>query len=117
MTEPQQDLRFLQQGPFNLDENALAWVQETYAKLDEDARVRQLFCFRSDGGAQDEHEYLGRYKPGGIIRIFGPDRNLERSRVDALQQDADVGCRRFGGVAHEPAIWHAGSKPTCTSGH
>lgn len=90
MNEPMQDLDFLQQPPCNLNETVLIWVTETFLALDERARMTQPFCFRSDGYANGEHDYLTRYKTGGIIRTFNTERDVERQRIDALHEAADV---------------------------
>ena len=85
-----QDVNFLREPPFNLNDAALTWVTETFSDLDEGARITQLFCLRSDGDTTGEHDYLSRYRPGGIIRIFNTDRDVERARIDALNEAADV---------------------------
>jgi len=80
----------LANAPFNLDKEALTWVEATFISLSEEEKITQLFCFRSDGEADREHERLVSYRPGGIIRIYGPDRDLERGRIEALQSNATV---------------------------
>ena len=90
MNKPMLDVNFLREPPFNLNDAALTWVTETFSNLDEGARITQLFCLRSDGDTTGEHDYLSRYRPGGIIRIFNADRDVERARIDALNEAADV---------------------------
>lgn len=43
--------------PFNLDSGACAWVEQTFARLDEDAKIGQVFVLMSrefDDGNVDE---------------------------------------------------------------
>lgn len=84
------DTNFLKNAPYHLDDEAVAWVETTFEKLDHKGRIAQLFCFRSDAERDGEHEHLMHYKPGGIIRIYGPDRDLERTRINRLQDESDV---------------------------
>ncbi len=84
------DDSLLKQPPFSLDDEALSWVKDTFESLNARERITQLFCFRSDGDRPGEFEHLMSFKPGGIIRIMGTDRDKERARIDALQQASDV---------------------------
>lgn len=84
------DVSFLKNPPFNLDAAAIAWVQKSFAGLTARGRVAQLFCFRTDANRDGEHEHLMQFQPGGIIPKLGPDRDLERGRIDRIQQDADI---------------------------
>ena len=34
----------MRRPPFNLDDEGIAWVEQTLAALDEDEKVGQLFC-------------------------------------------------------------------------
>lgn len=81
---------FLALPPYSLDQNAIDWVERTFNALSSRGKVTQLFAFRSPGEIEDEHERLMKYQPGGIIRIYGPDRDIERARIDRIQADADV---------------------------
>ena len=81
---------FLALPPYNLDQGAIDWVERTFNALSPRTKVTQLFAFRSDGERDGEHEHLMQYQPGAIIRIYGPDRDLERDRIDQIQADADV---------------------------
>lgn len=84
------DFELLRRVPYHLDDAAIDWVRRTFDSLSAKDRISQLFCFRSDPARPGEHEYLTRLRPGGIIRIYGTDRDLERSRIDALQDDLPV---------------------------
>jgi len=81
---------FLRDGPFSLDDDAIEWVERTFGGLSPRAKVTQLFSFRSHSEREGEHDFLMKYQPGGIIRIYGPDRDYERARIDQIQADADV---------------------------
>ena len=39
----------LRAAPFNLDAVAIGWVRETFGRLTEDDKIRQLFNLRSQG--------------------------------------------------------------------
>ena len=56
----------LRQAPFNLDDEALAWVRDTYASLDLDDRVAQLFTLILMGA--DEAEFLRWFDLTGVQR-------------------------------------------------
>lgn len=81
---------FLAMPPYSLDQPAKEWVDRTFDSLSARAKVTQLFAFRSDGEREGEHAHLMRYQPGGIIRIYGPDRDVERARIVRIQTDAEV---------------------------
>lgn len=87
---PMPDTSFLKAAPYDLDNEALEWVHSTFNKLDQSGRLAQLFCFRSHGNDATEHEHLMHYQPGGIIRMYGDDRDVERASIDRLQAEADV---------------------------
>ena len=81
---------FLKLAPYCLDDKSVEWVERTFNALSPRAKVTQLFAFRSPGDSEGEHDRLMQYQPGGIIRIYGPDRDVERARIDRIQADADV---------------------------
>ena len=84
------DTSFLNAAPYHLDNDALAWVESTFDSLNQSERIAQLFCFRSNANDTNEHEHLMHYQPGGIIRIYGAERDVERARIDRLQAEAKV---------------------------
>lgn len=82
--------QFLSQKPFNLDADAIAWVERTRDALDFDARIGQLFNYLSIGNDPLERERYKRLKPGGVTRAFTPAMDHEIDFLDALQSDAAV---------------------------
>jgi len=81
---------FLKQSPFNLDDAAIGWVEETLAGLSFEEKVAQLFVLISRGNDAGERETLQRLKPGGITRFFGPDGAAECAALAGFQADARV---------------------------
>jgi beta-N-acetylhexosaminidase len=73
-------------APFNLDAEALAWVNSTYARLSTAEKVAQLFVLISMGDDPEGFETIKRLKPGGITRFFGPDRDKELANMDILRE-------------------------------
>ena len=84
------DLSPLQKAPFNLDRDALAWVEQTFHALDESEKVGQLFNMLSRGDEDGERETFQRFKPGGLTRYFKDNAEEERARLAELQADATV---------------------------
>ena len=81
---------FLSRAPFNLDQSAVAWVEDTCRGLGLADKVAQLFIFLSRGNDPAELETLERLRPGGITRYFSPDGEAERARIAAAQTAAAV---------------------------
>ena len=63
----------LSAAPFNLDDEAVAWVHETRDKLSARDKLAQLFVLLSRGPADEALESIRAFKPGGITRIFSPN--------------------------------------------
>jgi beta-N-acetylhexosaminidase len=63
----------LSAAPFNLDEDAVAWVHATREKLSPRDKLAQLFVLLSRGPAEEALDQLRSFKPGGVTRIFSPD--------------------------------------------
>ncbi len=62
----------MRRPPFNLDDEGIAWVEQTLAALDEDEKVGQLFCnvlVSFDRAAFVES--LKVCKPGGVGTVGG----------------------------------------------
>ncbi|MEO8529779.1 MAG: glycoside hydrolase family 3 N-terminal domain-containing protein [Deltaproteobacteria bacterium] len=78
----------LRQAPFNLDDDAITWVQSTLASLTPDEKVGQLFVFASMGIDPDEAERLARLQPAGICRFFTDDAGYETAFMDQIRGDA-----------------------------
>ena len=63
----------LSAAPFNLDDEAVAWVHETRDKLSARDKLAQLFVLLSRGPADEALDSIRAFKPGGITRIFSPN--------------------------------------------
>jgi Beta-glucosidase-related glycosidases len=63
----------LSAAPFNLDDDAVAWVHATREKLSPRDKLAQLFVLLSRGPAEAALDQLRAFKPGGVTRIFTPD--------------------------------------------
>ena len=74
----------LRKPPFNLDDSATAWVSDTYASLDLDDKVGQLFTLIMMGTDEAEFERIGSLRPGGVTRFFTPDLDFERRTISSL---------------------------------
>ena len=84
------DLTFLQEPPFNLDHEALAWVEETFASLSESEKIAQLFNPRSAETTTTEAARFAQMQPGGVTRTIGADGAAERAYLAQLQALAKV---------------------------
>lgn len=80
----------LTQAPFNLDAEALAWVQQRFAALSPDDKLRQLFTLLSRGPDAAEIARIRAFRPGGITRHAGPDIAAERALFADLSAAAPV---------------------------
>lgn len=80
----------LTQAPFNLDAEALAWVQQRFAALSPDDKLRQLFTLLSRGLDAAEIARIRAFRPGGITRHAGPDIAAERALFADLSAAAPV---------------------------
>lgn len=80
----------LNQAPFNLDAEALAWVQQRFAALSPDDKLRQLFTLLSRGLDAAEIARIRAFRPGGITRHAGPDIAAERALFADLSAAAPV---------------------------
>ncbi|WP_117190228.1 glycoside hydrolase family 3 protein [Rhizobium terrae] len=84
-------LNHLTKAPFDLDREAVAWVERMFRTLDETARAAQLFNLNSRGtDRQTEIARIRHLKPGGITRFFNADGAGEREHMAALQAEANV---------------------------
>lgn len=70
-------LRNLRLPPFSLDDDAIAWVQQTLAQLSPDQKLRQLFNVALHGEAAPDVARIAALGVGGVTRFVGPD--FERS--------------------------------------
>jgi len=80
----------LRKPPFNLDDAALDWVRATYASLDLDDKVGQLFTLIMMGTDEAQFERIGRLRPGGVTRFFTADLDFERRVISGLVDKSKV---------------------------
>ena len=83
-------LNHLRAAPFNLDDEAVAWVETTLAALSPRDKVGQLFIQLSRGFDPEELPRLARLKPAGITRLTSPDMPAETAYLDALRAQAEI---------------------------
>ena len=63
----------LKLAPFNLDDQALAWVKKTLDSLSTELKVRQIYCPMGIYDDPANARLLAQMKPGGLFRLMGPD--------------------------------------------
>lgn len=80
----------LAKAPFNLDAEALAWVEQRFAALTPDDKLRQLFTLLSRGMDPDAIARIRAFRPGGITRHAGADVAAERALFADLNAAAPV---------------------------
>lgn len=80
----------LRRAPFNLSDEAIAWVEATKARLTPAEKVGQLFVFHSMGQDPEALARLASLKPAGITRSYTPDLDYEAGFIEAAQAQANV---------------------------
>src|SRR6218665_3355418 len=60
----------LSAAPFNLDDEAMAWVHATRDGLAPRDKLAQLFVLLARGPADEALEAIKAFRPGGITRIY-----------------------------------------------
>ncbi|KRA47655.1 glycoside hydrolase family 3 protein [Devosia sp. Root635] len=63
----------LSAAPFNLDDEAIAWVGATRDGFTPRDKLAQLFVLLERGSPAEVAETVRGFKPGGITRIYSPD--------------------------------------------
>ena len=63
----------LSAAPFNLDDDAIAWVTTTLAGLAPRDKLAQLFVLLVRGEAATALEGILKFRPGGITRLYDAD--------------------------------------------
>ena len=63
----------LSAAPFNLDDEALAWVAATRDGLSPRDKLAQLFVLLARGAPDEVAEEVRSFKPGGITRVYSDD--------------------------------------------
>lgn len=74
----------LSAAPFNLDDEAMAWVHMTRDSLTPRDKLAQLFVLLARGEPGDVLEQLRSFKPGGITRIYSGDLASEVALAQGL---------------------------------
>lgn len=67
----------LSAAPFNLDDEAIAWVAATRDALTPRDKLAQLFVLLARGTPEEVVEEVRSFKPGGITRIYSDDLSAE----------------------------------------
>ena len=80
----------LARAPYNLSDDAIAWVEKTKASLSPAEKVGQLFVFHSMGQDPEALARLAALKPAGITRSYTPDLDYEAGFIEAAQAQANV---------------------------
>lgn len=78
----------LTQSPFHLDTGARAWVRQTLAPMDDDARIKHLFIHIFRGHAAADVARIHALAPAGVTRFFSGDGSGDLDMLDALHQVA-----------------------------
>lgn len=74
----------LSAAPFNLDDEALAWVATTRDGLSPRDKLAQLFVLLARGTPEETAETVRSFKPGGITRIYSDDLFAEIALAEEL---------------------------------
>lgn len=82
--------RILSSPPFDLDAEAIAWVDRQLESLSLTEKIHQLFVLLMMDDRPETVALMRDFKPGGVSRIVGPDHGAEVERVEALRADATV---------------------------
>jgi beta-N-acetylhexosaminidase len=77
-------------APFNLDSEALEWVETTFNQLTLDGKIAQLFVLISQGTEQHDLDLFRDFQPGGITRFFGSDLQAEHAFLDTYRDGSTV---------------------------
>ncbi|UJW84576.1 glycoside hydrolase family 3 protein [Devosia sp. SL43] len=67
----------LSAAPFNLDDEAIAWVNTTRDGFSPRDKLSQLFVLLARGTPEEVAEEVRSFKPGGITRIYSADLEAE----------------------------------------
>ena len=83
----------LKAKPFYLDDSQIEWVQSTIARMTDDEKIGQLFCFNSlaNATAAETYEELDSYglKPCGFLLRGQPSRQL-RQKIQDFQNHYEI---------------------------
>ena len=80
----------LKEKPFSLSEADIAWVKKTYADLDEEEKIGQLFCLIAYSSEEGYLDFLARkLKVGGIMCRVMPTEEVIKT-VTLLQEKSKI---------------------------
>ncbi len=74
----------LKQKPYELNDEAIAWVRDTHSQLSLDQKVSQIFVLVLHGKDEAAFEKIAKLQPGGVTRFFSPDLDFELSNLAKL---------------------------------
>lgn len=77
-------------APFNLDDEAIAWVAATRDGLTPRDKLAQLFVLLARGTPEEVVEEVRSFKPGGITRIYSEDLSAEITLARTLGSIANL---------------------------
>ena len=80
----------LKKAPFNLDAEALSWVEETAENLSDKEKICQLFILQSMGFDEWALEGPSRIQAGGVTRFFTGDLETERKVIADMQGSSKI---------------------------
>ncbi|MBI3368102.1 MAG: glycoside hydrolase family 3 protein [Burkholderiales bacterium] len=80
----------LRSAPFHLDDDSVAWVERTLARLPIERKVRQLLNVGSHTDDLAENRAFGAAQLGGVTRLIGADPLAAWQATRALIEQADV---------------------------
>jgi beta-N-acetylhexosaminidase len=75
-------------APFNLDDDAIAWVHTTREALAPRDKLAQLFVLLARGEPEEALEAIRAFRPGGVTRIYSGDLAAE---IDFVRQLDGIG--------------------------
>lgn len=84
------DFSHLRLAPFHLDDQAMAWVEQTLSAMTPAQKVGQLFVHSSMGKDLAELARLANLHPAGITRFYTPDLPYEAQFIDSARAQANI---------------------------
>lgn len=80
----------LKRNPFNLSDEDIDWITETFSNLTQDEKIGQLFVFNTSLlGFKRELKDMLRFNPGGVF-LFSSLAGLQRRKVKFLQKKSKI---------------------------
>ncbi len=78
------NLDYLRRNPFNLDSDAISWVEMCFNSLTQDEKIRQLFTLQCPGNDVEMINRIKDFRPGGITRMMAGNAASERELIAKL---------------------------------